>query len=825
MAEQELKTLGRYQILAELGRGGFAVVYRAVDPNLDREVALKVLHPTLLNDPSFTHRFRREAKALATLRHPNIVTIYEVSEVDGRLYIAMELADGPSLAGYIKQAGTIPWKDTIKLIKPVCEALDYAHAQGVVHRDLKPANILIDKDRGPLLTDFGLARLLSASSGSVSMTMSGGILGTPAYIAPEVWEMESAGPPADIYSLGCIVHEMLTGHLLFTGQTPMQILRSHDKGPQYPTAWPEGVPDGVASVLDKALARLPGDRYPSALGLWQELDDVDTDFRAAAERAQQAALAVEWQAAVEEAVQAQEWSTAKMAVGRWLAVAPSDPAALSARTEIDQQLAALTAADQPKGAAKPAIPIPQSPAPQGQNISVQAQENPPTPVQNNLAQNRQPTVVDSQSTVVAYPSNQPTIKYSQAGANTGLPSVARSRRKLPWVLGIVGLLVVGVTAAFIFLGGRSSTPNAQPTQPSFIIVKDTPSDTPSQPSGQMTITAVGFGQPSVTPSTAPIAKPTDIIATILPTSTSKPPLPTGTLSPTPVVTTALAATATSVATPRGGGNGKIAYASSQNGDPPQIWLMDLNGTPPLAITHSRDGSCQPAWSPDGKQLVFVTPCPKQQDEYPDSILFLVNADGTNLQPLPSSPKGDFDPAWSPDGTKIAFTSLREGMDHVYVIELASFKVVRLTGEFTSDRRPSWSPDGKKIAFESTRLGVRQIWTMDANGDNQAEFTRLTDGTAFNPIWSNDGNILYYNRNSSSLPVLFASRTDVFQPPESRLTNQVPLLRPRLSRDGLWFIFESWGDGNHNLYIMRSSGSSRQAVTNDTNFNFDPVWGP
>ena len=292
-----------------------------------------------------------------------------------------------------------------------------------------------------------------------------------------------------------------------------------------------------------------------------------------------------------------------------------------------------------------------------------------------------------------------------------------------------------------------------------------------------------------------------------------------------MVTTALAATATSVATPRGGGNGKIAYASSQNGDPPQIWLMDLNGTPPLAITHSSDGSCQPAWSPDGKQLVFVTPCPKQQDEYPDSILFLVNADGTNLQPLPSSPKGDFDPAWSPDGTKIAFTSLREGMDHVYVIELASFKVVRLTGEFTSDRRPSWSPDGKKIAFESTRLGVRQIWTMDANGDNQAEFTRLTDGTAFNPIWSNDGNILYYNRNSSSLPVLFASRTDVFQPPESRLTNQVPLLRPRLSRDGLWFIFESWGDGNHNLYIMRSSGSSRQAVTNDTNFNFDPVWGP
>jgi len=334
MAEQTIQTLGHYTIRAELGRGGFATVYHALDTSLEREVALKILHPQLLADRSFAERFRKEARALAALRHPHIVTVYEVGEAEGRLYIAMELAKGSSLAQAIAERGRILWNEAVALLKPVCEALDYAHAQGIVHRDLKPANILLDKERGALLTDFGFARLMGESSMSISL--SGGVMGTPAYIAPEVWESEAAKPAADVYALGCIVFEMLTGQVLFAGKTPMQAMRAHDKGPQLPSAWPEGVPAGVEAVLGQALAHQPDARYPSASALWQALNDLEVDTQAQREKAERAAVAAQWKAEAEAVFAAGEWSAARMAVGRWLAITPDDQAALALRQEIDQ---------------------------------------------------------------------------------------------------------------------------------------------------------------------------------------------------------------------------------------------------------------------------------------------------------------------------------------------------------------------------------------------------------------------------------------------------------------------------------------------------------
>src|SRR5215213_26326 len=252
----------KYQILAELGAGGFATVYRALDTTLDREVALKILHPQLLTDQRFVQNFRQEAKTLAALRHQQIITIYEVSETDGRLFIAMDLAHGRSLAQSITRRGRIPWNETLALLRPVCEALDYAHSQNVVHRDLKPANLLLDTRRGVLLTDFGFARLMAENT--MSMSLSGGIVGTPGYIAPEVWEENAANVPVDIYALGCIVYEMLTGDVMFKGKTPIQAVYAHSRGPQFPVTWPTDVPAKLTVVLTKTLAREPAARYQSA---------------------------------------------------------------------------------------------------------------------------------------------------------------------------------------------------------------------------------------------------------------------------------------------------------------------------------------------------------------------------------------------------------------------------------------------------------------------------------------------------------------------------------------------------------------------------------
>ena len=266
---QGTEQLGKYRILEELGRGGFATVYRALDSTLDREIALKVLDPLFLRDATWVARFRREAKAAARLVHPHIVTIYEIDEADGRLYIAMQLARGGSLADRIAAQGRLGWEETLALLQPVCEALTYAHAEGLVHRDLKPGNVLLDPGLGPLVVDFGFARLLGDNS--LTLSVSGGIVGTPSYIAPEVWELDSAKAPADIYALGCIVYEMLTGEVLFGGRTPIQVMRAHDRGPSLPAAWPDGVPEGLADLLAVMLAKAPADRYESPRALWEAL--------------------------------------------------------------------------------------------------------------------------------------------------------------------------------------------------------------------------------------------------------------------------------------------------------------------------------------------------------------------------------------------------------------------------------------------------------------------------------------------------------------------------------------------------------------------------
>ena len=265
-----LQTLGKYRILEELGRGSFATVYRAEDTTLVREVALKILHPQLFNDPGSRGRFHREAQAIARLRHPRIITIHESGEIDTRHYIAMDLITGKSLQEWLTTRGHFTWDETLKLLGEVAEALDYAHSEGVIHRDLKPANIMLNPRSGAILTDFGFAKLVGESS-LMSLSQSEGLIGTLAYIAPEIWDNHDHTPQSDIYALGCVVCELLTGQRLFDGKTFAAMTRQHSTGPQFSEIWPEGTPPGVESVLRKALARDPKERYASAGELFKVL--------------------------------------------------------------------------------------------------------------------------------------------------------------------------------------------------------------------------------------------------------------------------------------------------------------------------------------------------------------------------------------------------------------------------------------------------------------------------------------------------------------------------------------------------------------------------
>lgn len=264
-----IEQVGRYEILEEIGEGGFAIVYRARDTELDRLVALKELRPILLNDKDWVKRFRREAKTIARLDHPHIVTIHDVYDMDNRLFIVMRLVDGPSLGELISKREHLPWPEVIQIITGVAEGLEHAHSRDILHRDLKPANILMDQERGPMLTDFGLAKL--AGESSMSVTAGGGVVGTPHYIAPEVWEGKGTTRQSDMYALGCILYEMLTGEKVFKGETPPAVMMAHFKPPTFPQVWPEGVPPDIANVLKTALAGNPGDRYDTVGEMAQAL--------------------------------------------------------------------------------------------------------------------------------------------------------------------------------------------------------------------------------------------------------------------------------------------------------------------------------------------------------------------------------------------------------------------------------------------------------------------------------------------------------------------------------------------------------------------------
>jgi tRNA A-37 threonylcarbamoyl transferase component Bud32 len=266
-----IETLGRYEILEKIGQGGFAIVYRAHDTVLDRPVALKELKSLLLTNAEWVSRFQREARAIARLDHPRIVTVHDVAEVDQRQFIVMRLVAGPGLDEWITERGRLSWPEAVEIMSAVAEGLDYAHAHGILHCDLKPANILMDPERGPLLTDFGFAKL----AGEHSMSTSGDIVGTPHYIAPEIWEGQPPTPQSDIYALACILYEMVIGAKLFPGETPPAVMMAHFKPLELPQSWPAGAPPGVADIMKQALNRTPARRYATAAKLVEAVAALD----------------------------------------------------------------------------------------------------------------------------------------------------------------------------------------------------------------------------------------------------------------------------------------------------------------------------------------------------------------------------------------------------------------------------------------------------------------------------------------------------------------------------------------------------------------------
>ena len=268
--------IGIYEIKSELGRGGMATVYCAYDSRFEREVAVKVLPQELLHaDPQFRLRFEREAKIIAQLEHSAIVPVYDVGESDGQPYFVMRYMNGGSLSERIK-AGVFTLEEAIKILSAIAPGLDEAHSKGIVHRDIKPSNILFDKRGNPYISDFGIAKLTQAQAGNVTGSA---IIGTPAYMAPEQAQGTEVDGRADIYALGIILFEMLTGKQPYEADTPMAVAIKHitDPVPHIRQSNPK-LPEGMETVIQKAMAKNKNDRYSTAVELTDALREVERNI-------------------------------------------------------------------------------------------------------------------------------------------------------------------------------------------------------------------------------------------------------------------------------------------------------------------------------------------------------------------------------------------------------------------------------------------------------------------------------------------------------------------------------------------------------------------
>ena len=500
---------GKYEIQAEIGRGGMGVVYRGFDQMLRRPVAIKVLPLEFSYDQQFVDRFRQEAITAAGLHHANIVTIHDVGQEGTWRYIVMQLLEGVTLDQWLLNRGPMPVAMAVQVVRQVGSALDYAHRQGIVHRDIKPSNIMISPDGHATVMDFGLVR---AGEGS-KLTRSGMVVGTPEYMAPEQALGETIDSRTDMYSVGVVIYRMLTGEVPFVRSTSMATAYAHvhEPPPSLRSLRPD-LPKAVEAVVLKALAKRPADRYQTGDQLAADLDLAASGKLPPGLKAINLPAPTKTQAGAATAPPSPRPGAGK-SPAPGAAARSSQPAGAPARSS------------QPAGA--PAS-LPTAPL-TGHDASASAAQAPTQALGQISPANQQGATLVTRPAPVSSPSSGSAAR--MPGAFTGAQALPSSRRGLPLlpILGaLAGIIILGVAGLTLT---RPRSPAVNPTATTAPVIVETPTPVPA------TATA-----PALTPSPLPLltATPTQTaLASATPIQT-----PAVTFSPTPTVTATRTPTAT-----------------------------------------------------------------------------------------------------------------------------------------------------------------------------------------------------------------------------------------------------------------------------------------
>jgi eukaryotic-like serine/threonine-protein kinase len=780
--------LGSYEIFEPLGRGGMGEVYRGHDTRLRRDVAVKLVHPHLL-DPTSVERLQREARALATLGHPNVASVYELGEADGTSFIVMELVSGETLADRLMH-GPLPREEIVRIARQIAAALEAAHDKGIVHRDLKPANIKVGSDGVVKVLDFGLAKTLQSHATNADLptatlpTREGTVVGTAPYMSPEQMRGSDIDRRSDVWSFGCVVYEMVTGRRAFNGETSADVIAAVIEGDPDWSAIPSGTPPGVMRLLRRCLRRDASQRLRDMGDARLELEEMGTGGETPIEPSRRRMSIV----AIAALVAAAGVLALAVVWARRAPVAEGAPAHFVVSIPQDAPLGGLDF---------PSIAI----APDGTRVAYVGNRGGRTQLFVRPMDVIDPVPIAGTTDAVS-PFFSPDGHWIAFFADGQLKKVAVSGGApitlCPAPVGLGGTwnrddVIVFAAATGSGLSRIAATGGTPRPLTTLDVTQGEFSHRWPEwlPDGETVVFTVGTSGSWNDAQVAAISTRTGRRTTLVRGGTS----------------------------PHFVAPGALLYAQrgrlmSVSFDPGRL---TVTGTPSVAIEsvlQSSDGAAQFSASSAG-HAVFIS----GGSDANQRRLVSVSRDGASVLPFAAPPGAYVAPRASPDGRKLLVTIESPSPDlWVFDVTLGSTTQITFDSGATS---PAVSRDGRRVAFSSTRTGVPNLFVASIDGTGPLERLASSGNAQIPGAWAPDGTLVYVERRpATGRDILLLTTPD--HRSRSLVESAGDESAPAFSPDGQSLAYVSNETGRSEVYVRARSDSAR-ARRISTDGGTEPVW--